>query len=86
MMQIRNLILVLGDQLDLDAPIIQSIDGMMWSGWQRSMRNRKRFGRINKELFIFIGDAAFCGSLRDRGISVDYRELDAVGVRLFPLH
>ena len=62
MVQIRNLILVLGDQLDLDAPMIQSIDAGRDVVWMAEVdENRKRFGPTNKELFYFYRR---CGILR----------------------
>ena len=81
MMQIRNLILVLGDQLDLDAPMIQSIDAGRDVVWMAEVDEESEAVWSHKQRIVLFLSAMrhFAEALRDQGISVDYRELDAVG-------
>lgn len=81
MKRIGNLILVLGDQLDLDAPLIESIDPERDLVWMAEVDEEAEAVWSHKQKIVLFLSAMrhFADALRDRGIRVDYRELDAVG-------
>ena len=81
MKRIRNLILVFGDQLDLEAPLIQSIDPRQDQVWMAEVDEESEAVWSHKQKIVLFLSAMrhFAAALRDRGIPLDYRELDAVG-------
>ncbi len=75
------MILVFGDQLDLEAPLIQSIDPRQDRVWMAEVDEESEAVWSHKQKIVLFLSAMrhFATALRDRGIPLDYRELDAVG-------
>lgn len=77
MNSIRNLILILGDQLDLESPLIKNADPEMDRIWMAEVEEESVHVWSHKQKIVLFLSAMrhFRDSLLEQGLSVDYTEL-----------
>ena len=81
--RIRNLIVVLGDQLDLKSSVFDGFERALDLVWMAEVDNESTHVWSHKARIVLFLSAMrhFRDALRKKGINVDYRELDATGNR-----